>query len=207
MASNPWGASGTTIPTDPSQAGLDPFNPATGKAISSFNANNLTQNTSGQAAGSAASNLTTVGANVLGQSAEALDPYLSNLEKIYSGDRTATLEAAAPQVAQVSSQYDAAYKAAQQNAPRGGGRNAQLNAIPFQKASAITSTLETERQQAGQQLGQVGTQLAGLGLQAEEGGTQALTSLFGSLTNQQTQTNSSFFGALGDLGEGLVGLL
>lgn len=140
------------------------------------------------------------GENLLGTATNALDPYLENLEKIYGGDRAANLQASAPEVAQVSSQYDAAYQAALNNAPRGGGRNATLTSIPFQKASAVQNVLQTNQQQAGAQLGTVGAQIAGLGLNAETGGTGALTNVLGSFLGQSENNENNLFGALGSIG-------
>lgn len=152
------------------------------------------------AAGAAASGLSQTGAGLLSSANNALQPYLTRLQQIFGGDRAKTLEAAAPEVATVSGQYDTAFRTAQTSLSRGGGRNAVEASIPFQKAGAIETTLQNEQKSAGEQLGQVGTTLAGLGVQASEAGSQGFAQLLSSLIQSQGQTSSLIGGALGDVG-------
>lgn len=205
MASSvPFGVSTptSTTPLVPTQPSSFP-GPGGNAAANSFSAASNPQSIAAGVSNSAGQMFAT-GAGLVGEAGEALDPYLKNLEKIYGGDRAATLEAAAPQVATVSGQYDTAFRTAQTSLARGGGRNAVEASIPFQKAGAIEQTLQGEKQSAGQQIGQTATALTQVGLSAEEGGTQALTSIFGSALSAQAQTQSAIFGALGDIGEGII---
>ncbi len=147
-----------------------------------------------------ASHLSDTGTNLLSEAKTFLDPVLREQQKVATGDRAAVLEAAAPEVATVSAQYDTAFRAAQAGIARGGGRNSVLASIPFQKASAISTTLAKERTDAQKELTSTSLNLAGLGLSAEQGGLQALSSIFGSIEAADAQNKSSLLGALGDIG-------
>lgn len=203
MALNPntgFGGTGTTSPNPTSPGGIS--NPTTtGPTATSTAAPPTSTGGVTQAASAAAGGLEATGAGFLTTASNALQPYLTRLQQIFGGDRAKTLEAAAPEVATVSGQYDTAFRTAQTSLSRGGGRNAVEASIPFQKAGAIETTLQNEQKSAGEQLGQVGTTLAGLGVQASEAGSQGFASLLSSLITSQGQTTGLIGGALGSVGE------
>lgn len=206
MALNPntgFGGTGTTSPNPTSPGGIS--NPTTtGPAATSTAAPPTSTGGVTQAASAAAGGLEATGAGFLTTASNALQPYLTRLQQIFGGDRAKTLEAAAPEVATVSGQYDTAFRTAQTSLSRGGGRNAVDASIPFQKAGAIETTLQNEQQSAGKELGQVGTQLATLGVDASVAGSQSFASLLSTLLQNQQASDSSLWSSLGSIGE-LVG--
>lgn len=78
------------------------------------------------------------------------------LTPLVAGNRTAAMQAAAPQVNSILSQYDTAKKSISEFSPRGGGTNSQLANMPFQESGAITNLLAGERTNASQSLANLG---------------------------------------------------
>ena len=93
---------------------------------------------------------------MLRQSTNATGSVGNYLQSLLSGGRTEAMQAAAPEVNTILSQYDTAKKSLSQFAPRGGGTNAQLANLPFQESGAITNLLAGERSQAAQNLTSLG---------------------------------------------------
>lgn len=81
---------------------------------------------------------------------------------IFSGDRDAMTSALSPQISRVSDQYDAAYKAIAQNAPRGGGRNSALIGLRTNQARDVGDLYSSSRQEAGKELESLMSQLFSL---------------------------------------------
>lgn len=81
---------------------------------------------------------------------------------IFSGDRDAMTNAISPQIGRVSDQYDSAYKAIAQNAPRGGGRNSALIGLRSNQARDIGDLYAGTRKEAAGELESLMGQLFGL---------------------------------------------
>lgn len=90
-----------------------------------------------------------------------MDAVARFLAPLVSGNRQSSLEAAAPEVNSILSQYDTAKKSLSEFAPRGGGTNSKMADLPFQESGAITNLISGER-------GTAASNLAGLGV--SEGG-------------------------------------
>lgn len=78
------------------------------------------------------------------------------LAPLVAGNRQSALEAAAPEVNSILSQYDTAKKSLSEFAPRGGGTNSKMADLPFQQSGAITNLLAQERGTAAQNLAGLG---------------------------------------------------
>ena len=89
-----------------------------------------------------------MGTGALGQTQNYLNSLL--------GGGQPAMEAAAPEVNTILSQYDTAKKSLSEFAPRGGGTNARMADLPFQESGAITNLLAGERGQAAQSLASLG---------------------------------------------------
>jgi hypothetical protein len=122
-----------------------------------------------------------------GAGAKSLQPVLNILSKLLGGDRTAAMEGAAPEVAKVSDQYDAARKSIQQTTPRGGARAQAIAESRLKEAGSITDTLNTQRSEALKTAASLGTTLTAQGIQATSVETQGLSDLLASLTQQHGQ--------------------
>src|SRR5206468_86230 len=66
------------------------------------------------------------------------------------------------------SQFDKAKQSASQFAPRGGGRNAALQELPYREAGDITSLLQKVRPEAAKELTAISEFLSQLGLSEEQ---------------------------------------
>src|SRR5947208_1730502 len=73
-------------------------------------------------------------------------------EGILSGDRQKALETVAPEAGSILSAYDTAKRAASEFSPRGGGRNAALQELPYRESGDITSLLQKVRPEAAKEL-------------------------------------------------------
>ena len=115
----------------------------------------------------------TEGQQLLGQGAQttqsgitALAPALSLLTQLTKGDQGDVTQAAQPQIDQITQQFDAIRNMISMQ-PRGGGKTTALAEAPFQKAGDIQRTEGAMRTGAAGQLGQLGTNLASLGISQE----------------------------------------
>lgn len=100
------------------------------------------------------------GKNIFGQ----VVPYYQN---ILSGDRYRTQEAMAPELNSIANKYKGSYSAARSMYPRGSGLRAGASAnMPFQAAGEQTNLMMGSRGEAARALTGIGTQMAGLGLNA-----------------------------------------
>ncbi len=119
----------------------------------------------------------------LKRSQDAADPVQTMLSRLLGGDKAETARAIGPQAGSVLEQFESARQAATQNQPRGGGRNAQLAQVPFQKAGAVSNLIQKTiptaveglTQLSGQEA-QTGTQLASTAAAAGGSGLSALIS-------------------------------
>lgn len=86
---------------------------------------------------------------------------------ILSGDRQQILATEAPEISQILKSYDTTRKAQAELEPRGGGRSATLNELPYQEAGDVNKLIEQARPQAAQTLSQVAGEQAQIGESAE----------------------------------------
>ena len=82
---------------------------------------------------------------------------------VLSGNRGTVLATEAPEIGSILSSYDTARKAAGELTPRGGGRSATLNELPYKEAGDINKQIEQARPQAAQNLSDVAGKQAALG--------------------------------------------
>jgi hypothetical protein len=82
---------------------------------------------------------------------------------ILSGDRSQILATEAPEISSLLSSYDAARKSAGQLTPRGGGRSAELNELPYKEAGDVNKLVESARPEAARNLTQIANSQALLG--------------------------------------------
>lgn len=121
------------------------------------------------------------------------------LQSLVGGGRTSAMQAAAPEVNTILSQYDTAKKSLSQFAPRGGGTNAQLANLPFQESGAVTNLLAGERSQAAQALGSLGLGEGQLGSSLLPRDTGAGSTLLNYALQNKAQEGAMF----GDVGTSL----
>jgi hypothetical protein len=110
---------------------------------------------------------------------------------LMSGDRKSILNALAPEVDTLTSQYDTGRKTAEEFAPRGGGRAAALEELPFRKAGEINKMVQGARDKGAAGLTSISQLFGQLGTSELSGGTSAANSAFGNIQdakiNQQQQ--------------------
>ena len=82
---------------------------------------------------------------------------------ILSGDRSKILATEAPEISSLLSSYDAARKSSGELAPRGGGRSAYLNELPYKEAGDVNKLVEQARPAAAKNLTQTADAQAYLG--------------------------------------------
>lgn len=120
-----------------------------------------------------------------GMGAEALAPVISYFKSIMGSDPGAVLAATAPERGRVIDQYDTARKAIANFAPRGGesaGAVANSYVTEGQDLSAITSSA---RRAAADTTAQIGLQLQGLGLTADQLASADLNTVIQAILSQQ----------------------
>jgi hypothetical protein len=130
-------------------------------------------------------------------------------QALMSGDRNAILNVLAPEVDTLTSQYDTGRKTAEEFAPRGGGRGAALEELPFRKAGEINKMVQGAQEKGASGLTSVASLFSQLGLGEIGAGTSAANSAFSNIQtakeNQQAQ-QASAGEAIGGLIALLVGL-
>lgn len=145
-------------------------------------------------AGAQGSGILPAGLNQEQSGIKAVQPVLSFLTSLVKGDQADITQAAQPEIDQITQQFDQIRNLISLQ-PRGGGKTSSLAEAPFQKAGQIQRTEGQLRTGAAGELGNLGTTLAGLGLQegglgaglestaAEIAGARAERSLEGSFAN------------------------
>lgn len=106
------------------------------------------------------------GAGTLASGTQGMQSVMNQLQKIMGGGQ-AGLEAVAPEVNTVASQYQGARKAAAELSPRGGGRTSTLANEPFAEMGDIQKMMFGEQSKARGQAGSLAGQMASLGLNEE----------------------------------------
>lgn len=125
-----------------------------------------------------------------------------NYLKSLLGGKQSAMEAAAPEVNTILSQYDTAKRQLGQMAPRGGGTNATLAELPFRESGDITKLLAGERSNAAEGLARLGLGEGGLAsslLPRDTGAGSSLLNYALGHSAQQGQTLGEAGTALGTL--------
>lgn len=141
-----------------------------------------------------------------GMSQEQLGPIMEILKQLTGGDPNALLAATRPERARVIDQYDTARKSISEFNPRGGGTNAVLAQSRFNQADESANLTANARNSALKTSADLGTALAGLGLNAKQLQTMDLNAIIQAILNKKhldlTQRGQNME-ALAALGEGL----
>jgi hypothetical protein len=134
---------------------------------------------------------------------------LNFFQALLSGDRNAILAALNPEVDSLTSQYDTGRKTAEEFAPRGGGRGAALEELPFRKAGDINKLVSGARLTGASGVESIASLLGNIGTSELSGGIGASNAAFSNIQtakeNQQQQAASAG-AAVGGLIALLVGL-
>lgn len=133
----------------------------------------------------------TLGTQTLGTATSALQGPLSFFQALLSGNRQAIMQALSPEISTLSSQYNTGEQTAEEFAPRGGGRAAALEGLPFQEAGQIENLVQGAQTEGAQGETQIGSILSELGLGELGVGTQSASAadaeIQQSVENQQQQ--------------------
>lgn len=152
----------------------------------------------------------------LGQSSTLESPFINFNASLASGNPQAAIQAAAPEIGNIANQSQQARANIMNNTPAGAGRDYAVASLERSKASDVSQFLNQAILGGQQNLAQLGSQQAGLGLQ-EQGATQAALGgagnalsgalgaygtaggLYNQILQNQAQNKSSTLGFLGNL--------
>lgn len=121
--------------------------------------------------GNIAGDMSARGKSDLGTGEKMLQAPANFWQTLLSGDRTAMTSTLAPEISTVSSQYQAARKAASEFSPRGGGRTSDLSESRFKEGGDIQKLFEQGRVTAADKVTDISKIYSALGL--SETGTAA----------------------------------
>jgi hypothetical protein len=139
----------------------------------------------------------------------AAAPSLQYLTQLVRGDQASLQQATAPQTQALQEQFGAIRKMISAQ-PRGGGKAGALAESPFQEATAKTLMQSQARLGATQQLSQLATNLAGLGLSESQLGEVMMgLAQTGALTmrGQDVEEHGQMMKMFGDLGQAIGGII
>lgn len=132
-----------------------------------------------------------------------LNEVQSYLQRLMSGDRGLTMQTLAPEINSLTQQYQGSVGAARGLYPRGGQTASQAAQLPYQMQGNINNLLFSARPQAAQQLGQLGSNQASLGMGAlGQGG-----GLTNSMLNYGLNAQNQMFGQGMQIGQGISSLI
>jgi hypothetical protein len=131
---------------------------------------------------------------------------LNFFQALLSGDRNSILSAIQPQVDSLTSQYDTGRKTAEEFAPRGGGRAAALEELPFRKSAEINKLVGGAQMTGASGVESVASLLGSIGTSEMGGGLNAANSAFQN-TQQAKENQQAQAQAAGSAIGGLVALL
>ena len=154
-------------------------------------------------AGAGALSLFGQGTDILKGGQIDLQPVISYLSKLVSGDPQALAEATQPETIGILSQYDTARKAIAERTPRGGGRTSAIAGSYVSEGAQIAGTRAKARTSAVGELAAIGQNQEQLGLGAEGAGLQGFLSLISSALEGQKQDRSLW----SDIGKGIAGVI
>ena len=146
------------------------------------------------------------GASTTAEATSALQQPLDFFKALLSGDRNTIMSALSPEISTLSSQYNTGEQTAEEFAPRGGGRAATLESLPFQKAGQIETLVEGAQSKGATGVTDIGQLLGELGLNEQSLGLSGTGTAFNEAQaakeNAQTQQT-----AAGSAVGSLIGLL
>jgi hypothetical protein len=120
------------------------------------------------------------------QGAGALAPTLAYWMNLLSGNPADLLAATQPERTRVLDQYDTARATLTRETPRGGGLATAMGALEARKASDLANLTAQVRPTAARELGILGGQLTGAGIQAQEQASYAMAQVLQPLLQQET---------------------
>jgi hypothetical protein len=136
----------------------------------------------------------------------ALQGPLNFFQALLSGDRKTIMSALSPEISTLSSQYNTGRQTAEEFAPRGGGRAAALQSLPFEESGQIENLVQGAQTEGATGVTQIAQLMGELGLGELGASTGAATSanqaIQSSVENQQQQQ-----AATGTAIGSLIGLL
>ncbi len=145
--------------------------------------------------------LSQTGQQLGAQGAGALAPTLAYWMNLLSGNPADLLAATQPERTRILDQYDTARATLTRETPRGGGQATAMAGLEAQKAAHLATLTSQVRPQAAQALGQLGGQLTGAGIQAQEQAAYAMAQVLGPLLQQETQDKESIWRTFGGIAE------
>jgi hypothetical protein len=146
------------------------------------------------------------GQKTLPQGTDALQGPLNFFQALLSGDRNTIMSALNPEVSSLTAQYDTGRQTAESFAPRGGGRAAALESLPFQEAGTIENLVQGARATGASGVEQIGSFLAQLGLGELGTGSNIAGSAFNNIQTAKENQQQQQAGAGSAVGS-LIGLL
>jgi hypothetical protein len=145
--------------------------------------------------------LGTMGTTSLQGSTRDMQSIMNQLQKIMGGGQ-AGLEAVAPQVNTVASQYQSGRRAAAELSPRGGGRTAALSDTGFSEMRDIQNMMFKEQGQARGLAGSLAESMANLGLgetSTAAGMAEAAANIASGHAAQQAKSDAAMGQGIGQL--------
>ena len=155
--------------------------------------------------GAQGSNFLGAGASQAKSGTDAIAPVLSFLTSLVKGDQADVTQAAQPEIDQITQQFDQIRNLVSLQ-PRGGGKTSALAEAPFQKSAQIQRTEGGLRSNAANQLGSLGTTLAGLGLQ-QEGIGAGLEGQSAEIAQRRAVSSPTFAQQFDQIAQGLQALI
>jgi len=144
----------------------------------------------------------TMAQNIIQYGQNLQQPLVQQDVALTSGNPTAVLQAAGPQLGQIAQAGTAAQENIYNNVAPGAGRDFALSQVPQQTYSQSASYLNSLVNNAYGQLAQLGTGQLGLGVQQEAAGQGAgslSTTAAGNVATTEAQSKSGTLGFLGSL--------
>lgn len=145
-----------------------------------------------------------------GMSTEALAPVLNYFKQMLGSDPSALMNATRQERGKVIDQYDTARRAIASFGPAGGGTTSALAESRFAQAESLADITSSATKDAAGNAAQLGTQLAGLGLSAEQLSSMDLGAVIQSIMQRESlnvEKHGQNMQALGGAGEALGSLL
>jgi hypothetical protein len=148
------------------------------------------------------------------QGQQLMQPAINFNQAAASGNYQNLISAAAPQIGNVSNQFQQAQQNIRNNTPQGAGRDYALANLQTAKASDVSGLINNAFTSSLGNLAQIGGQYMNYGLQ-QQGATQSAlggagsatnsaANIYGNVAQQQEQAKASTMQLLGGLGGGLI---
>ena len=175
-------------------------------ALTGIEANAATGGVNAALGAGAATGSAPAGGGTIGAGTSDITSAGNFFQSLASGNMQEIMQTLQPSISSISSQYDTGRQAAEEFAPRGGGRGAALEELPFQEAGQISSLVQGAQQTGATGEANIGAMLSDLGLGELGTGTTVAANTVGQLQNQQQISNSAGASSGAAIG-GLVALL